>query len=63
MKLKPVSDPLVGKLIDPPSGWRYGFPKKYEPLPNENMRQFLLRNKYPEQEVDFAMQYMRVIGE
>lgn len=40
--------------VDPPSGWRYGFPKlwndDYEPL-----EEFLVNNGYPQSEVSFAM--------
>lgn len=46
-------------MIDPPSGWRYGFPKE---LPQNvgNMRTWLIENGYPEQEVDFALRYCRM---
>lgn len=52
-------------MIDPPSGWQYGFPK---PLPNEwrepnfDLRQWLIDNEYPEEEVDFGMKYCRYFG-
>ena len=39
-------------LIDPPSGWMYGFPKL---LPNpqpENVREWLVENGYPRKEMD-----------
>jgi hypothetical protein len=53
---------IVGKLVDPPSGWMYGFPRKYNPNPGEDLRAWLIRVGYPEKEVDFAMKYLRVIG-
>lgn len=53
----------VGKLIDPPTGWLYGFPKVYNPEPGENLEMFLARNHYPLKDISFAMKYMRVIGE
>lgn len=52
-------------LIDPPSGWRFGFPK---PLPknfkeeNFDLRQWFIDNDYPEEEVDFAIHHYRIIG-
>lgn len=51
----------VGQLIDPPGGWRFGFPKPYMPRLGENMRDWLVREGYPESEVDFALNYLRVI--
>jgi hypothetical protein len=39
-------------IYDPPSGWRYGFPKPYNPLPGENINQTLLRDGYPQNEID-----------
>jgi len=39
-------------MVDPPSGWKYGFPK---PLPNpkpENMVAWLVENGYPQEEID-----------
>lgn len=51
---------LVGKIVDIPSGWRYGFPKKFEPRDNEQLNEWLVRNGCPKEDVDFAMQHMRV---
>lgn len=39
-------------LYDPPSGWMYGFPKPYKPLPGETLEQTLLRDGYPQSEID-----------
>jgi len=38
-------------MIDPPSGWKYGFPK---PLPEEveNVKEWLLEQGYPQREID-----------
>ena len=47
------------RYFDPPGGWRYGFPKAYNPLPNENFMQWLIREGYPPDEVEWAMQHMR----
>lgn len=44
--------------IDPPSGWRYGFPKVWDKsIP---LDQFLANNHYPEQEIAFALNYIRM---
>lgn len=47
------------RYFDPPGGWRYGFPKAYNPLPNENFMQWLIREGYPPDEVEWAMRHMR----
>lgn len=49
-------------FYDPPSGWRYGFPKPYKPLPGESFRDTLIRDGYPEAEADFACRHCRFIG-
>ena len=39
------------KMIDPPSGWKYGFPK---PIPDEvkDIKKWLVDNGYPQEEID-----------
>lgn len=50
-------------LYDPPSGWKYGFPKEYKPLPGETLEQTLLRDGYPQKEIDWgAANHCRFIG-
>lgn len=44
-------------LVDPPSGWRYGYPKPLE----EDYRAQLIRDGYPPEEIEFALQYSRLI--
>lgn len=46
-------------FIDPPSGWRYGFPRRYNDQ-NGPMRDFLIHHGYPETEVDFALEHIRM---
>ena len=46
-------------MIDPPSGWRHGFPLPYDEAADGPMRDFLLRFGYPEKDVDFALKYIR----
>lgn len=51
-------------LYDPPSGWRYGFPKQYKPMPGESLADTLLRDGYPQHEIDNGVaKYCRFIGE
>ena len=50
-------------LYDPPSGWRYGFPKPYRPRKGETLEQTLRRDGYPQREIDEGgAQYCRFIG-
>jgi Protein of unknwon function (DUF3310) len=46
------------KIIDPPSGWRYGFPKVL-PDYSVDLRSWLIENGYPEVDADFAVQHSR----
>lgn len=47
-------------MIDPPSGWMYGFPKERPSAPEVNMRSWLVENGYPEEDVDWAMNHCRM---
>lgn len=50
-------------VYDPPSGWMYGFPKQYKPLPGETLAQTLLRDGYPQSEIDQGMdKHVRFLG-
>ena len=37
--------------VDPNEGWRWGFPKIWEPEKDGNVRAWLIRNGYPEAEL------------
>ena len=40
-------------MVDPPSGWQYGFPKLYDPSKEEGtMYDWLVREGYPQSEID-----------
>lgn len=49
-------------IIDPPSGWQYGFPR---PLPsgwkepNFDLKKWFLENGYPEKDIDLALKHSR----
>lgn len=50
-------------IYDPPSGWRYGFPKPYAPLDGESLVDTLVRDGYPRQMAeDFGAKYCRFVG-
>jgi hypothetical protein len=49
-------------MVDPPSGWKYGFPKpvpeEYYSLENDfNMNQWLVSEGYPQTEIDVCGDY------
>lgn len=49
-------------IIDPPSGWRYGFPK---PIPEDvffdaaAFRAWLVEQGYPAQDIELAIEHSR----
>jgi len=47
------------KYIDPPSGWKYGFPKVLpeEVVTPEDFKKWFLKSGYPEKDLDMAMKY------
>lgn len=44
------------RVIDPPSGWKYGFPK---PIPSDvqDVEQWLVDNGYPQEEINKLGKY------
>ena len=38
--------------VDPPSGWRYGFPRLYDPAADGDMTAWMIRQGYPERLAD-----------
>lgn len=38
--------------IDPPSGWRYGFPKLFDPDVEKDVMEWIVREGYPQEEID-----------
>ena len=47
-------------LIDPPSGWLYGFPKAYNP-DKDNYEEMLHKSGYPVKDIQFALENSRII--
>jgi hypothetical protein len=50
------------KMIDPPSGWKYGFPKKIPEnvITPEDFKKWFIKNGYPEKDIELALKYSRV---
>lgn len=44
-------------IVDPPSGWKYGFPKELKP--GVKYEDLLRSSGYPEKEIEFAIKYSR----
>lgn len=44
-------------IVDPPSGWKFGFPKELRP--DESYEELLRNSGYPEKDIEFAMSYTR----
>lgn len=40
-------------MIDPPSGWKYGFPKPYTRTNDKTLQEWLVENGYPQGEVNY----------
>ena len=40
------------RIIDPPSGWMYGFPKPFNPKEGQTTKDWLIENGYPEKTID-----------
>jgi hypothetical protein len=52
-----IEDSVI--ICDPPSGWKYGFPKVIpEEIDNDNLRKWLLDNGYPQHELDKFPDYL-----
>ena len=51
-------------IIDPPEGWRYGFPKpiheEFHTLGNDfDLARWLISEGYPEKDIELALKYSR----
>lgn len=63
-RLKPVKDAAPDRpepikidlsqpcMVDPPSGWQWGFPRRYDPASDGPMKEWLVRNGYPKHLAD-----------
>lgn len=58
-------DRIFGKkgsktFVDPPSGWQYGFPAVWDKEQYPKLEDLLRAKDYPEKDIEFALQYMRM---
>lgn len=49
-------------MYDPPSGWKFGFPRPYLPKDGEALSETLLRDGYPHREVELGARHCRFFG-
>ncbi len=42
----------MATIIDPPSGWKYGFPKPIPEDRKKDVKAFLIEEGYPEEEIE-----------
>lgn len=42
-------------IIDPPSGWKYGFPRPYDIKVDQTLEEWLIENGYPQSLIDQGM--------
>ena len=47
----------MSKWIDPPGGWKYGFPRKIED--GESYAEMLRESGYPEKDIELALKWSR----
>ena len=49
-------------MVDPPSGWKYGFPKelKNDDLKDMTFEEWLVKNGYPKKDAEFGAKYCRM---
>ena len=46
--------------IDPPAGWKYGFPKVYDKSVDGDCTAWMLKNGYPQREIDSCGDHFHV---
>lgn len=47
-------------FVDPPGGWRHGFPKVYDPKTDGSLENWLVLSGYPIEGIELALQYSRM---
>jgi hypothetical protein len=53
-----IAKPNTVTIYDPPSGWRYGFPKQFLPE-GLSVAATLVRDGYPKKDAEWAAQHTR----
>ena len=57
----PANTEVKGKFyVDPPAGWKYGFPAAYDKTKDGTLQKFLLSKGYPNKDVKWAAENCRM---
>jgi hypothetical protein len=51
--------PIKRLMYDPPSGWKFGFPKEYTPHNGLTVKELLIKDGYPPEDAEFASKHTR----
>ena len=46
--------------VDPPGGWKYGFPKIFDRDVDGNLTEWIVKNGYPQREIDSCGDHFHV---
>ena len=57
--ITPCTDVKGTFMVDPPSGWQYGFPRPYNKETDGPIKEFLIKNGYPEKDATWASENTR----
>jgi len=52
MDTETIIDDTRNMIVDPPSGWKYGFPRPYINKEKVPLNEWLLDKGYPQREID-----------
>lgn len=59
----PANLEAKGKFyVDPPGGWKHGFPRPYNMKTDGPLREFFIKNGYPEKDATWAANNCRFFG-
>jgi len=58
-KIKAEEPAVKTILVDPPSGWLYGFPKAM-PADTQDVNEWLVQNGYPRKQITLLGEYFHV---
>ena len=51
---------MIRFMVDPPSGWKYGFPCAWNEVEYPTLEKLLEAKGYPAEGMEFALSYMRM---
>lgn len=60
MTLENGSSNVKKLVVDPPSGWRYGFPRVWDKNKHPTLTHLLVSHNYPQTDLELANKYTRM---